>query len=70
MATAPPTTKFRKGRLAVFSTVANYALRQVPDVSGGTVVMDPKTGRVFAMVGVWSFRQSQFDRATQAKRQP
>ncbi len=47
-----------------------YALRQIPDVGGGVVVMDPKTGRVFALVGGWSFQQSQFDRATQAKRQP
>jgi len=49
---------------------AQYALRQIPDVSGGLVTMDPKTGRVFAMVGGWSFQQSQFNRATQAKRQP
>ena len=49
---------------------AQYALRQIPDVSGGFVVIDPKTGRVFAMVGGWSFQQSQFNRATQAKRQP
>jgi len=47
-----------------------YALRQLPDASGGVVVMDPKTGRVFALVGGWSFQQSQFNRATQAKRQP
>jgi len=47
-----------------------YALRQIADVSGGVVAMDPKTGRVFALVGGWSFQQSQFDRATQAKRQP
>jgi penicillin-binding protein 1A len=47
-----------------------YALRQMPDVSGGVVVTDPKTGRIFALVGGWSFQQSQFDRATQAKRQP
>jgi len=47
-----------------------YALRQIPNVSGGVVVMDPKTGRVFALVGGWSSRQSQFDRATQALRQP
>src|SRR4029077_15777472 len=39
-------------------------------VVGGVVVMDPKTGRVFALVGGWSFQQSQFNRATQAKRQP
>jgi penicillin-binding protein 1A len=49
---------------------AQYALRQLPDVSGGLVVMDPKTGRVYALVGGWSFQQSQFNRATQAKRQP
>jgi membrane carboxypeptidase/penicillin-binding protein len=45
-------------------------LRQIPDVSGGMTVMDPKTGRVFAMVGGWDFQQSQFNRVTQAKRQP
>ncbi|HEX5499983.1 MAG TPA: penicillin-binding transpeptidase domain-containing protein, partial [Thermomicrobiales bacterium] len=48
----------------------SYALRQIPNVSGGVVVEDPKTGRIFALVGGWSFRQSQFDRATQAMRQP
>jgi len=47
-----------------------YGLRQVPDVSGGFVAMDPKTGRTFALVGGWDFRDSQFDRATQARRQP
>ncbi len=34
------------------------------------VVMDPHTGRVLAMVGGFSFDQSQFNRATQALRQP
>ena len=52
------------------AAVATYALRQIPKVSGGVVVMDPKTGRVLATVGGWSFRQSQFDRAVQAMRQP
>jgi penicillin-binding protein 1A len=47
-----------------------YALRQIPDVSGGFVAMDPKTGRIFALVGGWSFQQSQFNRSTQAQRQP
>jgi penicillin-binding protein 1A len=47
-----------------------YGLRQVPDVSGGFVAMDPKTGRTFALVGGWDYHDSQFDRATQAKRQP
>ena len=47
-----------------------YGLRQVPDVSGGFMAMDPKTGRVFAIVGGWDYHDSQFDRATQARRQP
>src|ERR1700750_2048973 len=47
-----------------------YQLRQLPEVSGAMVVMDPHTGRVLAMVGGFSFDQSQFNRATQALRQP
>jgi penicillin-binding protein 1A len=47
-----------------------YGLRQVPDVGGGFMAMDPKTGRVFSIVGGWDYRDSQFDRATQARRQP
>ncbi|MCL2384558.1 MAG: penicillin-binding transpeptidase domain-containing protein, partial [Alphaproteobacteria bacterium] len=47
-----------------------YRLRQIPEVSGAIVVMDPYTGRVFAMVGGFSFDQSEFNRATQAMRQP
>jgi penicillin-binding protein 1A len=47
-----------------------YRLRQLPEVSGGMVAMDPWTGRVLAMVGGFSFDQSQFNRATQAYRQP
>lgn len=49
---------------------AYFGLRQVPNVSGGMVSMDPQTGRVLAMVGGWSFEGSQFNRATQAQRQP
>ena len=45
-------------------------LRQIPEISGAIVAMDPYTGRVFAMVGGFSFDQSQFNRATQAQRQP
>ena len=47
-----------------------FRLRQLPEVSGAMVVMDPWTGRVLAMVGGFSFDQSQFNRATQAYRQP
>ncbi len=47
-----------------------FELRQVPEVSGAMVVEDPWTGRVLAMVGGFSYDQSQFNRATQALRQP
>ncbi len=47
-----------------------FRLRQIPEISGAMVVMDPVTGRVLALVGGFSFDQSQFDRATQAMRQP
>jgi penicillin-binding protein 1A len=47
-----------------------YRLRQLPEISGAMVAMDPHTGRVLAMVGGFSFDQSQFNRATQAYRQP
>lgn len=45
-------------------------LRQIPLVQGALVSLDPHTGRVVAMVGGWSYEQSQFNRAVQASRQP
>jgi len=47
-----------------------YSLKQVPKVNGGLIAMDPNSGRVLAIVGGYSFEQSQFNRATQARRQP
>ena len=47
-----------------------WRLHQLPEVSGAMVVMDPWTGRVLALVGGFSYDQSQFNRATQALRQP
>ncbi|TCD14633.1 penicillin-binding protein 1A [Oricola cellulosilytica] len=49
---------------------AGVVLQQVPEVSGALVSMDPNTGRVLAMAGGFSFSDSQFNRATQAYRQP
>lgn len=46
-----------------------YNLRQVPNVDGGLIAVDPHTGRVLAMVGGYSYKRSQFNRATQARRQ-
>ena len=48
----------------------NFRLRQIPEISGAMVALDPYTGRVHAMVGGFSFDQSEFNRATQAMRQP
>lgn len=47
-----------------------YALRQLPKVDGALVAMDPHTGRVLAMAGGFAYGRSQFNRATQAQRQP
>ena len=47
-----------------------FKLRQVPKINGGIVVMDPFTGRVLALGGGFSFKLSEFNRATQASRQP
>ena len=47
-----------------------FSLKQLPKVNGGIVVMDPFTGRVLALSGGFSFKKSEFNRATQANRQP
>ena len=47
-----------------------YALRQRPEIEGALIAMHPQTGRVLAMVGGFSYAESQFNRATQAMRQP
>ena len=48
----------------------NWLLKQYPKVNGGIVVLDPFTGDVQALVGGFNFRTSEFNRVTQAKRQP
>jgi penicillin-binding protein 1A len=47
-----------------------WSLRQIPQVNGAIVAMDPHTGRVLALSGGFSFDLSEFDRAVQADRQP
>jgi len=49
---------------------SDYILRQVPEVNGAVVALDPHTGRVLALEGGFSFEMSEFNRAVQAKRQP
>ena len=47
-----------------------FRLHQIPNIEGALVALDPHTGRVLAMVGGYSFATSEFNRATQARRQP
>ncbi len=49
---------------------ALYALRQIPEINGALVAMDPHTGRVLAMSGGYDYKASQFNRVIQAMRQP
>ena len=62
----------RVGDLIYVEKVKNnfYSLKQLPKINGGIVVMDPYTGRVLALSGGFSFKSSEFNRATQALRQP
>jgi len=48
----------------------SYALKNIPEVSGGMVVESPHSGRIYAMQGGFDVRLSPFNRATQAERQP
>jgi penicillin-binding protein 1A len=48
----------------------HWSLRQIPEVEGGLVALNPHTGRVLAMSGGYSYLESQFNRVTQADRQP
>jgi len=68
-----PQDVLKIGDVVYVEAVANkndYGLRQVPEVNGGIVAMDPHTGRVLALSGGFSYASSQFDRAFQAMRQP
>ena len=47
-----------------------WALRQIPEIEGALIAMDPHTGHVLAMVGGYDAERSEFNRATQAMRQP
>ena len=47
-----------------------WRLKQYPKVNGGIIILDPFTGDVLALVGGFNFKKSEFNRVTQAKRQP
>jgi penicillin-binding protein 1A len=69
---ARPQEVLKVGNVIYVEEVApgQYGLRQVPEVNGAIVAMDPHTGRVLALSGGFSYASSQFDRAMQAMRQP
>ena len=50
--------------------IGTHALRQIPEIEGALVALDPHTGRILAMSGGYDYEKSQFNRVTQAKRQP
>lgn len=70
----PMAALFKPGDVVYVSAVpgqpGTFGLEQVPRIEGALVAMDPQTGRVEALVGGFSYAQSQFNRATQAMRQP
>ena len=59
-----------KSRQIVAYPPRTFGLRQIPDINGAVVALDPHTGRVLAMSGGLAYMDSQFNRATQALRQP
>ena len=62
---------FKIGDLVYLKKVGNsWILKQYPKVNGGLIALDPFTGEVKALVGGYSYISSEFNRVTQAKRQP
>ncbi len=60
----------RPSERAEDGTVTAWTLRQIPEVQGAFMAMDVNTGRVLAIQGGFSYQHSEFNRATQATRQP
>ncbi len=63
---------FKKGDIIYVKLIKDniFSLKQIPKANGGIVVMDPYSGRILALSGGFSFKLSEFNRATQALRQP
>ncbi len=63
---------FKPGDIVYVENIKSdkFSLKQIPKINGGIVVMDPYTGRVLALSGGFSFKNSEFNRASQALRQP
>lgn len=65
-----PATEEQKKELKASHQKNAWDLEQIPEVNGAMVVLDPHTGRVLAMSGGYAYGKSEFNRATQARRQP
>ena len=68
-----PSEVLKKGDIIAVEPTSqenSYALAQIPEIEGALVAIDPHTGRVLALAGGYSFEKSQFNRVTQALRQP
>jgi len=69
-----PEEVFNEGDVIIVEKVVDelspYGLRQMPEINGALIAMDPHTGHILAMVGGFSSENPGFNRATQAKRQP
>ncbi|MES2147729.1 MAG: PBP1A family penicillin-binding protein [Pseudomonadota bacterium] len=63
---------FKPGMVIVVKEMSpgQYALRSIPEISGGMVAEEVHTGRVLAMQGGFDVIGSSYNRATQAMRQP
>ena len=59
-----------KDKKPLADQIEHWSLRQLPELNGAVLAMDPHTGRVLAMAGGFSFAASEFNRVSQAKRQP
>ena len=63
--------KIKVGDIIIIQKVEeSYEIKQIPEVNGGIVALDPFTGKILALVGGYDFIFSEFNRVTQANRQP
>jgi penicillin-binding protein 1A len=68
-----PSEIIKPGDIVVVTKIKDknhYGLRQIPEVNGATMAINPYTGQVLALVGGYSYDKNKFNRATQATRQP
>ena len=69
----PPADFLRPGDVVLLAKAEGaegWELAQIPEIQGAFMAMDPRTGRVLALQGGFSYQDSVFNRATQAERQP